>query len=113
MPPPVGSCLVGQDHLLAFRLSTKPALVLPASHAASHTQAGAATPSVEDILHLEKRWAKLPGASAGGVSLEDATALLGAEVLAVSGVGWAGGLRGVHAKLAGCALVHRCTGVLD
>ncbi|PRW32634.1 epidermal growth factor receptor substrate 15-like 1 [Chlorella sorokiniana] len=50
--------------------------------AVAEFQAGAATPSVEDILHLEKRWAKLPGASAGGVSLEDAEALLGAEVLA-------------------------------
>jgi hypothetical protein len=39
---------------------------------------------VEDILHLEKRWSKLPGASAGSVALEDVTALLGAEVLAVS-----------------------------
>jgi hypothetical protein len=41
--------------------------------------------SVADILHLEKRWDKLPGASTGSVALEDAKALLGAEVLAVSG----------------------------
>lgn len=47
-------------------------------------QAGRLAPSVEDILHLEKRWNKLPGASAGSVALEDVTALLGAEVLAVS-----------------------------
>lgn len=48
-------------------------------------QAGQAAPSVADILHLEKRWDKLPGASAGAVALEDAKSLLGSEVLAVSG----------------------------
>ena len=48
------------------------------------SQAGKLAPSVEDILHLEKRWNKLPGASAGSVSLQDATTLLGAEVLEVS-----------------------------
>lgn len=42
-------------------------------------------PSVADILHLEKRWDKLPGASAGAVALEDAKGLLGTEVLAVRG----------------------------
>lgn len=37
---------------------------------------------MEDILHLEKRWNQLPGASSGSVALEDAAQLLGAEVLA-------------------------------
>lgn len=42
-------------------------------------------PSVEDTLHLEKRWHTLPGAGSGAVALEAAKALLGTEVLAVRG----------------------------
>ena len=49
-------------------------------------QDGTNTASVSDILHLEKRWVKLPGASDGKVALGDAKALLGREVLAVSAV---------------------------
>ena len=42
------------------------------------------TASVADILHLEKRWQRLPGSSTGAVALEHAVGLLGDEVLAVS-----------------------------
>lgn len=52
--------------------------------APSLLQSGHVAPSVADILHLEKRWDKLPGANAGAVALEDAKSLLGSEVLAVS-----------------------------
>lgn len=55
---------------------------MPPRHALPQ-QAGKLAPSVEDVLHLEKRWHTLPGASSGSVALEDAAALLGAEVLAV------------------------------
>lgn len=95
-PPPVASCrrLAGSGPLPR----AGPVRNLCCLPSAQLSQAGAATPSVEDILHLEKRWAKLPGASAGGVSLEDATALLGAEVLAVR-ASWKGGVGPGHAGL--------------
>lgn len=57
-------------------------LLQAAGAAVQEHQAGKLAPSVEDVLHLEKRWHTLPGASSGSVALEDAAALLGAEVLA-------------------------------
>ncbi|KAL4421457.1 hypothetical protein ABPG75_010748 [Micractinium tetrahymenae] len=57
-------------------------LLQAAQQAVEDFQAGHAAPSVADILHLEKRWDKLPGASAGAVALDAAKSLLGSEVLA-------------------------------
>ena len=62
-----------------------PPTACPSRCSSAPAQAGKVAASVADILHLEKRWDKLPGASTGSVALEDAKALLGAEVLAVSG----------------------------
>ncbi|PSC68707.1 Molybdopterin synthase catalytic subunit [Micractinium conductrix] len=56
-------------------------LLRAAAEAVRDFQAGRAAPSVPDILHLEKRWARLPAADTGSVAVEDALHLLGAEVL--------------------------------
>lgn len=74
------------------------------STALAGLQAGRVTPSVADILHLEKLFDRLPGAGKGAVALKDVKVLLDAEVLAVSMLpglvlpGWVLG-RGV---IAGC-----------
>lgn len=69
-PPPTRTASAASPHQ-----QTQPCTRFP-------SQAGRAAPSVEDILHLEKRFARLPGASGGAVALDDASQLLAAEVLA-------------------------------